>query len=166
MRDTQLGWKKYRSYLEFLGTDDTKKKAMVSERMSRGWCLGTKEFLREMKDEAINRGVRLDMERFEGLEPGEIKDARELHWEDLLSKAAELLGIDLKQLPAAKMAPEKSCLAAVMKQASTAPNRWIADKLEIGNPATASQCAHRWQQNKDQKLKVERIAKRICAKSL
>lgn len=162
LRDTKLGWQKYRSYLEFLGTDDSQKKEMVSERMSRGWCLGTKTFVREMKDEAIKRGARLDLERFEGLEPDEIKDTRELHWEELLSKAADLSGIDLKQLPAAKMAPQKSCLAAVMKQASTAPNRWIADKLEIGNPATASQCAHRWLLDKAQKLKVERLVKRLC----
>jgi REP element-mobilizing transposase RayT len=166
LRDTALGWRKHLSYLQFLGTDEEQKNELVSTKLSRGWCLGTKEFLKDMKDEALKRGASLDRERFEGLGKDEIKGARQVYWEDVLNQAAQLASIDLNQLPAPKMAPEKSILAAILKQSTSAPNGWLAEKLEIGQPATASQCARRWLLNKDQKRKVERIVKQLRSKKL
>lgn len=166
LRDTALGWRKYQAYLEYLATDGDEKKELISTQMSRGWCLGTKAFLKDMKDEALKRGASLDQERYEGLEKDEVLDARQAYWEDVLNEAAQLTKIDLNELPTPKTAPEKSLLAAIMKQSTSVSNSWLAEKLEIGKPATASQCARRCLLKKGQKKKVDRVVKQLRRKSL
>lgn len=161
LKDTVIGWRKYSGYLKSLVSDEVEGKELVSHKQSRGWCLGSKHFLKAMKNEALERGSELDRECYEGLEKEEIQDARQLYWEDLLEHAAQLARIDLNQLPIPKTAPEKSMLAAVMKQCSSVPNGWLADRLEIGKAATASQCARRWLLKPDQRKRVERIVKRL-----
>ena len=166
LRDTALGWRKYRAYLEFLVSDEDQANELVSSKMSRGWCLGTNAFFKDMKDEALKRGAFSDRERFEGLGKDEIKEARQVYWEDVLKHAAKLARIDLNHLPTPKTAPEKSLLAAVLKQCTSASNGWLAEKLEIGKPATASQCARRWLLKNDSQKKVERIVKQLRSKKL
>ena len=166
LRDTAPGWRKYKASLELMVADKEAMDDLGSGKLSRGWCLGSKRFLKGMKEEALQRGAFLDRERFEGLDKSEIQDARHVFWEDVLSQAAKLAGINLSKLPAAKTAPEKSLLAATMKQCTSAPNGWIADKLQIGKPATASQCARRWLLKNDQKMKVDRLVKQLRSKKV
>lgn len=155
--DTRSGWRKYRDYLEWLATDEVEKKKLVEAKLSSGWCKGTKEFRKSMRDEAREKGALLDRVRFEGLEAKELVREREAYWEDMLGKASVLAGIDLDNLPAAKMAPDKSLLAAVLKRSTSVSNKWLAARLMMGQPSTASQATRRILLAKDRKKEIERI---------
>ena len=72
--DSPAGWKKYLDYLEFLATDDAARRELVTEKMSRGWCLGDKLFKADMKAVAAEQGA--DLERFGGLEPPAVRQER------------------------------------------------------------------------------------------
>ena len=50
--------------------------------MSRGWCVGGREFKTEMKKEHLARGAEL--ERFAGLEPEAVQAERAALWEERL----------------------------------------------------------------------------------
>ena len=161
LKDTRVGWRKYGEYLEFLATDETSQKELIAKRMSRGWCLGSKEFKTEMRKEASERGASLDRVRFEGLEKDEARAEREAFWEERLVDAAELVGVDLEDLPARKSAPGKCLLAAVMKECTSVSNGWLAKRLDMGQPASASQYARRWMLGEKQARKVRKLCKKL-----
>ena len=140
--DSRAGWKKYLEYLEFMATDETTKKELVAERMSRGWCVGSREFRQEMKQEAKNAGAELD--RYAGLEPDTVAAERRERWEEELCKLAAEAKVDLAALPPQKSHPDKSLLAAAMKARTSVANAWLAERLQMGKPASASQFARRW----------------------
>jgi len=52
LRETKAGWRRYCTYLEFLAIGEESKRELVFKKMSRGWCLGGKEFKLELKEEA------------------------------------------------------------------------------------------------------------------
>ena len=161
LNDTRAGWRKYGEYLEFLATDETVRKDLVAKKMSRGWCLGGKEFKSEMRKEALERGASLDRVRFEGLEKEEVKAEREEYWEEKLEAAAELAGIDLNELPVRKSAPEKCELAAVLKESTSVSNGWLARRLEMGKAASASQFARRWMLEEKRARKVRKLCGKL-----
>lgn len=144
LRDNPAGWRKYRDYLEFLATDQTSRNELVPARMSRGWCVGSEAFKNDMRAEAVKRGAALGRERFEGLEPEAAREERITAWERRLQELAGKAKIDLAKLPDPKSAPEKSLLAAAMKQTSSVSNDWLAKRLDMGQPASASQFARRF----------------------
>lgn len=139
--DTPAGWRKYASYLEFLAGDEPSKAALVSETMSRGWCVGAEKFRNELRRQIAERGAALD--RFGGLEPEAVRREREAVWEETLRKFARAAKIDLAALPAQKSAPEKVLLAAVLKRRTSVANGWLARRLGMGEPASASQFVRR-----------------------
>lgn len=161
LSDTRAGWRKYREYLEFLATNDAKRRELVAARMSRGWCLGGKTFKKEMRAEARERGASLDRVRFEGLEKEEVLAEREAIWEEKLQRSALVAKVDLQKLPARKSAPEKVLLAAVMKHCTSVSNGWLARRLEMGQPASASQFARRWMLDKKRELEVKNLCGKI-----
>lgn len=140
--DTKAGWRKYLDYLEFLATDAGQKKELVAARLSRGWCLGGKEFKKAMQQEAAQRGA--DLERFAGLEPAEVQAERLAVWDERLQALARKARIDLEKLPELKSHPDKALLAAALKQSTSVSNNWLSQRLNMGQPATASQFARRW----------------------
>ena len=161
LSDSRAGWRKYRDYLEWLATDEVEKKKLAEAKLSSGWCKGSKEFRKSMRDEAREKGALLDQVRFEGLDAKELAREREAYWEEILGKASALAGIDLDHLPKAKMAREKSLLAAVLKRATSVSNKWLADRLEMGMPSTASQAARRTFLDKSNKSEIERILREL-----
>jgi len=161
LKDTRVGWRKYGEYLEFLAAEETSKRDLVSKRMSRGWCLGSKEFKTEMRKEARERGASLDRVRFEGLEKEEVLAEREEYWEERLADAAQAAGIELKKLPGRKSAPDKCLLAAVMKECTSVSNGWLAERLGMGQPASASQFARRWMQDEKRAKAVRALCRKI-----
>ena len=161
LADTRSGWRKYREYLIWLATDELEKKKLADAKMSRGWCKGSRKFRKEMRDEVREKGALLDRVRFEGLEAKELMREREACWEETLEVAARLAGVDLNHLPKPKMAGEKSVLAAVMKGTTSVSNRWLAGRLEMGSPSTASQAARRVLMDKKRATEVERILRTI-----
>jgi putative transposase len=140
--DSVAGWERYRQYLEFLGTDELARKELTAERMSRGWCVGDRSFKTDMRKAAAEQGAEL--ERYGGLEPAAVREEREAQWEEQLRALACAANIDLLKLPPAKSDPRKSMLAAAMKASSSVSNGWLAERLAMGQPASASQFARRW----------------------
>ena len=159
LRDTAAGWKRYAAYLEFLATDEPSRRELVAEKLSRGWCVGTREFKQRMKKEAKERGAALD--RFAGLEPAAASREREELWGERLEALAEAAGTDLQVLPPPKSHPSKALLAAAMKQSTSVSNAWLAERLEMGEPASASQFARRWMLTTEGRSAVEELLSRV-----
>jgi len=157
--DTKAGWRKYISYLEFLASDDAAKKELISKRLSRGWCVGGVQFRKEMQKQARERGA--DLERFAGMEPEQVREERSLIWEERLQQLARLAKIDLDELPSPKSHASKSLLASAMKQSSSVSNAWLAKRLDMGQPASASQFVRRWLLSELGKAETERILSRV-----
>ncbi|MDD2764145.1 MAG: transposase [Opitutaceae bacterium] len=159
--DTKAGWKQYRTYLEFLATDAGKKKELVAERMSRGWCVGSREFKKEMREAVAQRGADLERERFAGLGPEEVAAERAAGWEEQLLALARAAKISLETLPAQKSHPDKALLAAALKQSTSVSNDWLGRRLAMGAPASASQFARRWQLTAVGRKATEQLLSRV-----
>ena len=110
--------------------------------MSRGWSVGSDEYKQQMKVHAAASGG--EVHRYAGLERDHVKQERAKQWEEQLRKLARAARIHLNALPVAKSHPEKSLLAATMKATTSVSNAWLADRLDMGEPASASQFARRY----------------------
>ena len=139
--DTRAGWRQYGNHLVFLATDAEAGRELVAARMSRGWCVGSREFKQEMQAEVKERGAQL--ERFAGLEPDEVRAERIAVWEEKLNALAVAAGIAPAELPATKSHPSKVLLAAALKQSTSVSNGWLARRLGMGAPASVSQFVRR-----------------------
>ena len=143
--NTPTGWEKYLEHLEFLATDATKKKEMVAARLSRGWCVGTREFKKKMRKEAAQLGVKWKRSHMTGRKPIAGLAERALTWEKQLQRLAKAVKINLNKLPKKKSHEDKMLLAAALKLSTSVSNRWVSERLQMGAPASASQFARRWQ---------------------
>jgi REP element-mobilizing transposase RayT len=159
LADTPAGWKRYMLYLEFLGTDELAKKELTAERMSRGWCLGDRSFKADMKKAAAESGANLD--RFAGLEPNAARQARADQWEEQLETLARMAKINLEHLPPQKSHADKALLAAAMKASGSVSNCWLAQRMKMGEPASASQFARRWMLDPQRKAAVQSLLSRV-----
>ena len=157
--DSAAGWKRYVQYLEFLGTDEVARQELAAYRMSRGWCVGDRMFRQDMKKIAVERGA--DLERYAGMEAGAAREERAEQWEEHLQALARVAQIDLSALPPAKSDASKSLLAAAMKASSSVSNGWLAQRLDMGEPASASQFARRWLLKRGKRRELQRILSRV-----
>lgn len=140
--DSPTGWRKYREYLEFLAEEDLKLRDERFGRMSRGWMLGSQDFKRVLQQDLVGQGAELEKLQLLGIGP--VSEVREEQWERKLQRAAKNLQIDLQQLPRNKSAPDKVRLAALMKAGTAVSNRWLAERLLMGQPASVSQFVRRF----------------------
>ena len=159
LADTKEGWRRYLQYLEFLATDENSQRELVAKRMSRGWCLGSRSFKKEQQREAARRGADLERSRFGGLEASEIMQERLELWEERLQTFAQAARIDLEKLRTKKSDPEKVLLAAALKMATSVSNAWLAQRLDMGQPASASQFVRRWLLDQSRRQAVERLSR-------
>jgi hypothetical protein len=157
--DSPAGWQKYLEYLEFMGTNALAKKELVAERMSRGWCLGTDAFRREMRQKAGERAGTF--ERYAGLEPDRVQAERAVEWEEQLLKLAQAAKVSLPDLPPLKSHPDKALLAAAMKAKTSVSNGWLAQRLAMGQPASASQFARRFKLKRSGQRALEALLSRV-----
>jgi hypothetical protein len=141
LADSASGWKRYLRYLEFLCEDEPSQKTLVCAAMSRGWCIGSDEFCREMRQAAKERGA--EVERYAGLEPDVAQAERHAAWEEQLQRLAKAGRIDLAVPHRRKSHPDKVLLAAALKRSTSVSNRWLAERLQMGEPASASQFVRR-----------------------
>jgi hypothetical protein len=141
--DTPKGWAGYLNYLSVLLEDPLSKKELISAKLSRGWCLGGAEFKQSMRAEAKERGADLARERFEGLEPAELRREKELVWEEKLRDLARVTAVSLEKLAPKLSDPNKVLLAACMRHCTSVPNAWLANRLKMGQPASVSQFVRR-----------------------
>ncbi len=157
--DTRGGWKKYLQYLEFLAESEPAQKELAAKRLSRGWCLGSREFKQEVKKQMAARGAELD--RFAGLAPEEMAAERAEGWEDRLQRLAKAARIDLDKLGTQKSDPAKVKLATAMKLSTSASNGWLAARLRMGQPASVSQFVRRCLLTKTGKGEAEALLSRV-----
>lgn len=140
--DSKAGWKQYLGYLGFLAAESPAERDRRFGQLSRGWCVGSDDFRAGLRKDLASPGLKRT--RFAGLEKQEWQKEREVGWEAMLQAASRALRIDLTQLPAKKSAPEKVRLAAILKLRTDVSNGWLAERLRMGTPASASQFVRRF----------------------
>ncbi len=142
LADTKAGWNAYLGYLAFLAEEATSPRKERFAKLSRGWCIGSDKFRAALKKDLVDKSGKLS--RFAGLEREEWQKECGLIWEKKLTEAARVLKIDLKALPSRKSAREKVVLAALLKRTTSVSNLWLAQRLEMGAPASVSQFIRRF----------------------
>ncbi len=161
LQDTRAGWSLYGDYLRLRASEDPKETELSAQRLSRGWCLGSKAFRDEAKQALEARGIGLDLARYSGLAPQEIEVEKAAAWEERLAALARAAKIDVGSLPPRKSAREKVLLAAAMKQMTSVSNGWLGERLQIGKPATVSQFVRRWSEDPKQKRQLQELVSRV-----
>lgn len=159
LADTAAGWKCYLGYLAFLAEDEAARKTLIAEHLSRGWCVGSENFKQAMKQEHALRGAELD--RFVGLEPEAVQAERREVWEERLLALAREARIDLLSLPVRKSHPAKVRLAAALKLSTSVSNGWLAQRLQMGQPASASQFVRRLLLNEEAQREIQLLLSRV-----
>lgn len=155
------GWRAYCTRLGVLMGDKRSREELSSKRLSRGWCIGSKEFKKTMQEGVKEQLSRWRERRFSGLEPDERKEEQSRYWEDALQAYARAAEVDLDRLAGKKSAPDKVKLAAAMKTATSVSNGWLADRLGMGEPASVSQFVRRWLGDDRRKRDIEVLLSRV-----
>jgi len=132
LSDTPVGRRSYRHYLAWLSEEDAEKKRLGFEKMCRGWVKGSKEFrkavLEDLKDDMCLKVVEAEAE-----------ELREPLWERRLKQGLEALGKSKAELLSARKGCDwKVALARYLRESSLVPNRWLADRLNMGTPKSVS----------------------------
>lgn len=166
LTDDAAGWRTYRNYLKFLSEDEAAKTELSSAQMSRGWCVGSGGFRTVMKRQFEERGSLLKMSRFAGLEPDELQRERHLDWEKRLQAVARIAQVNLAKLETKKSADEKVLLAAALKHSTSVSNGWLAQRLEMGRPASVSQFVRRWMLSPAKNNKVQTILSKVAKRTV
>ena len=161
LRSGAAGWRAYAARLAVLVGDKESKEQLSAKHLSRGWCIGSKEFRKTMQETMREQIAGWQERRFIGLDVDERKAERTAMWEDALNAVAVAAGVNLAALPAKKSAEQKVLLAATMKQATSVSNGWLAERLGMGEPASASQFARRWMMDAKRAARVEQLVSRV-----
>ena len=142
--DTKAGWRRYVGWLALMDERDPKKRKERQQKLSRGWCVGSPKYRAALRKDLAKRGVHLEKaERRGGWRAAWLQE-RGAEWEERLQLAAKVLKVDLRKLPKPKSAPAKVRLAALLKATSAVTNGWLAERLDMGQPASASQFVRRF----------------------
>ena len=153
IKDTPYAWKKYKQYLEFLAGDEPEQRAQNFELFSKGWCVGSDKFRKEQLKELEKKGS--DKERLEllGVKVSELTELNDERWEEQLNGYARKFKTDLDALVTKKSSTQKVMLATLMKRRTSASNRWLSERLQIGVPNNVSQFVSRFESKPSRELK-------------
>ena len=102
-----------------------------------------------------------ELERFAGLQPEVVQAKRIAVWEEKLDTLAAAAGISLIELPAIKPHPHKVLLAVALKQTTSINNGWLARRLSMGAPASASQFICRLRLTKNGPNEIANLLSRV-----
>jgi len=114
---------------------------------TRGWAVGSTAFRAELRDRLDRVEDRRERFSLLGSDRSAVLAARAELWEDQLRVMARALDITLARLPKKKSAGEKLLLAAAMKRTTSAPARWLAQRLQMGAPSSVATLVHRFRQS-------------------
>jgi putative transposase len=136
LADTAAGWRSYAKYLIMLFEEDASFRDEKFAQLLRGWAVGSAPFRAQLREQL--RGAADQRSHFDlvGADRVSILHARAECWEDRLRTIAASLRIDLTTLPRPKCAAEKLTLAAAMKDTTSVSLGWLAQRLEMGAPAS------------------------------
>ena len=144
LADSQGGWKSYAGYLELLAEEDPKRRDELYGPLNKGWCIGSPDFRATLQMRLATEVSLPDGISLLGADQAALQKDRESHWEKCLQAAVEELELDIESLPKLKSSLEKVRLASVIKSRTSASNRWLAERLQMGRPASASQFIRRF----------------------
>jgi REP element-mobilizing transposase RayT len=138
LADTTNGWRRYVEYLGVFAAHTTIERERKFGQFSRGWFIGSPDFAAELTARfMICAGSERRFELFGG-DRVALRQARSELWEEKLRTLAAVCGIALHELPPRKSDPLKVKLAAAMKTFTSVSNRWLANRLGMGQPASVS----------------------------
>lgn len=136
LKDSPAGRKLYLAYLDWLQEDESGRKQLNFDRLSKDWAVGSKGFKKELMKEHMHLAAAL---RQSPGGPQEI--VREL-WAERLSAYLAILDKSVRDVrESAKGAPWKVAVASAMKASTTASNPWLAGQLNMGSPFRLSRLA-------------------------
>lgn len=147
LADTSAGRRSYEAYLGWLQEDAAAQKEAKFERMSKGWVIGSRQFKRDLitdHRDLVARGAGT---------PEALQAGREMRWEEELQrllKQARRCSEHLVTEP--KSTPWKVAVAATLKQQTTVTNRWLGERLNLGNLYEVSRKVSAWQRAPDTEL--------------
>jgi len=144
LADTAAGWRRYVKYLAVVAEESPKQREEKFGKLSRGWAIGTVEFKTELKEALAAEAGTESRFGLLGANGAACRELRATSWEETLQRSAAVLGISLKRLGPQKSAPEKVQLAALLKSVTSVSNGWLAERLEMGQPASVSQFVRRF----------------------
>ncbi len=137
LKDSPAGRRLYRDYLSWLCEEDAEQKRMGFEKMCRGWIKGTKDFRKAVLDDLKNETAQRVTE-------AEAAEMREPRWERATVDLLARLGRSEADLTAApKGALWKVAAARLLRERYLAPNRWIAERLRMGQVSTVQSLVSR-----------------------
>ena len=139
---TVAGKRKYIDYLAWLAEDEPERKRQQFDRMSRGWLIGSQDFGQAMArehQELMARGPQLT---------NELTLLKEACWEAALHAVLRTAGRTDEELQrAGKSADWKLRLATKLRVTTTATNRWLGLRLNLGSRDEVSRKLSTWLRN-------------------
>lgn len=125
LKDGPAGRRKYAEYLVWLSEDEPRRKAMLFDRMSRGWALGSRDFMEALIDdkkrEVANRVIEGDA--------GD--EAKEILWARRLGQCLKELSRGKRDiLSDPKSADWKIAVCYVLRKTVGCRAQWIGERPE------------------------------------
>lgn len=132
--DTAAGWHGYRQYLLLIAEQGTQSHSLMSEELSRGWAIGSLQFISKLRKELQKLVGSNERVTLYGADRDAHLQARAALWELRIHEVATALEVRLQALPSRKSALEKLQIAAIMRRTTSVSNRWLANRLQMGEP--------------------------------
>ena len=157
LKDSAYAWKKYFQYLEALAENKPLQRDFEFEKLSKGWCRGSRKFRKEQFKTLEEKLSALDKAKQLKLSKEDLQDLNDLIWEQQLKRYAKDFKIHLGKLGSKKSDLNKVLLATLMKRRTSVSNGWLAERLAMGHPASVSQFVGRFERSESrEKKKVDK----------
>ncbi len=137
------GMKAYEKWLETREEGNPEKQAQLREEFEGCWIMGSEEFRRNVQT------------HFDGVDPAldwgglQLHELRERQWEEVFQRELRIHKMEEKDLSFfPKLAPCKIDLSRRLREQTTASNRWIAERLQMGHPSNVSRYLRRMPKSK------------------
>ena len=150
--DSTAGWRKYSILLQLRTSEDPKEIVALEKRMSRGWCIGHREFKKLHAKEFFEKKETLRLAK-EGL-----ADLNESHWESVLEKCLNTLSETEESAGSATRSVDwKLLIASKMKSGTSVRNRWLSERLDMVVPRAVSSYCSVYSKGKDKCLYYRKL---------
>lgn len=139
------GCKAYEAYLVEVGQDEAAWARLGLQGLSKGWALGTHAWRRTLAKEHAQLAIN------PGLEKTEVRELRELVWENAVQAGLRLHAKTEEDLSAKPFAPPwKLELADTVQRSAGASVAWLAQRLHLGKPSSVRSYLSRLRATKNQ----------------
>ena len=135
--DSSSGMRTYSKHLALCEEADPGRRDELLKKYCRGWFTGSAHAKAQLAKDITESMPAVDWET------AELKDLNEARWESIVAnemKKEKISESDLKR--ARKAAPWKVAIAKKLRRETTAPNPWIARRLQMGSPNYVSNLIH------------------------